>query len=101
MFFSVLWGMGVGSLIAIVGSFIAAAIINYFLCIKFLFRHKARWSAFGEFGAYVVTLLIMGTIDYGVTAGLMTLGVSALWSKGWAALIGFVGNFVLRKYFVF
>lgn len=99
--FSILWAMGISPFIAIAGSFLIAAIVNYLLCISILFRHKSRWSTFGELGAYAVTLIVMGSIDYGITTGLIFLDIDATWSKAWATLIGFIGNFILRKYFVF
>ncbi|AMD91228.1 glycosyltransferase [Desulfovibrio fairfieldensis] len=82
-------------------AFLLAAALNYLLCLAVLFRHKARWSAPGEVLAYLVTLCIMGALDYGVTAGLTGLGLSPVWSKAWSTLVGFVGNFLLRKQLVF
>ena len=82
-------------------AFLIAAALNYILCIAILFRHKARWSSAGEIVSYLITIAVMCVFDYGVTAGLMHIGVSAFWSKAWAALLGFFGNFVLRKFLVF
>ncbi len=82
-------------------AFIISAMVNYFLCIALLFRHKARWSTFGEIISYIITLIIMGAIDYGCTYGLILLGLSNFWSKTLSSLIGVIGNFLLRKYFVF
>ncbi len=99
--FSILLGIGISSGSSIMLAFIFAAIVNYLLCISILFRHKARWSTKGEIIAYTITLIIMGGVDYGITTGLMALGLGAMWSKAWASLIGFIGNFLFRKYFVF
>ena len=82
-------------------AFLLAAALNYLLCLAILFRHKARWSAPGEVLAYIVTFCIMGALDYGVTAGLVAAGISPAWSKTWSAQIGFIGNFLFRKYLVF
>ena len=92
---------GVGLFSATWAAFLLAAALNYLLCLAILFRHKARWSAPGEVLAYIFTLIIMGLLDYGVTWGLVVLGMSGVWSKAWAAVIGFVGNFLFRKYLVF
>lgn len=86
---------------AVVIAFVIAAAVNYLLCIAFLFRHKARWSSVGELIAYVVTLAVMGGLDYGITAGLMAMSFSALWAKVWSNVIGFFGNYLFRRYFVF
>lgn len=88
-------------LLSIVLAFLLAAGVNYLLCIALLFRHKARWSTQGELIAYMITIVIMGMLDYGMTNVLLTVGFSSVWSKTWAALFGFIGNFILRKYIVF
>lgn len=92
-------GMGLGAAVWL--AFLLAAALNYLLCLAILFRHKARWSAPKEVLAYIVTLLVMGMLDYGVTAGLVAMGMSAFWSKCWSTALGFIGNFLFRKYFVF
>jgi glycosyltransferase involved in cell wall biosynthesis len=86
---------------ATAASFLLAAALNYVLCILILFRHRDRWSTRGELFAYCITLGIMGFVDYGCTAGLIAVGISALWAKVLAAAVGFAGNFLLRKYLVF
>ncbi|MDR1049351.1 MAG: bifunctional glycosyltransferase family 2/GtrA family protein [Synergistaceae bacterium] len=90
-----------GTTLSIVGSFMIAAVFNYLLCVSLLFRHKARWDTFGEAALYVVSVALMGLVDYGVTLGLMALSWSPGYSKFWAAVTGFVGNFIVRKYLVF
>jgi glycosyltransferase involved in cell wall biosynthesis len=99
--FSVLFAMGMQTSPAVITAFITAAIINYLLCIAILFRHNARWNTPTEFFMYLLTLAIMGLFDLGVTLGLLGLGASAIFSKSIATVLGFVGNFVLRKYLVF
>lgn len=86
---------------AVVAAFLFAAAVNYLLCIAFLFRHNARWSSVGEFATYAVTLAIMGGTDYGVTAGLMALSCPSIWAKACSNVIGFLGNYLLRRFFVF
>lgn len=99
--FSVLLSLGLTLSLAVVTAFILAATCNYFLCIAILFRHKARWSGKGEVLAYGLVVASMCLLDVGMTAGLVTLGLDPVWSKAWATLIGFVGNFFFRKYLVF
>lgn len=82
-------------------AFIIAAGVNYWLCIKILFRHKARWSAPGELIAYAITVAVLCGVDVGITVSLMKLGLSAIGSKLIATAIGFVLNFIARKMFVF
>lgn len=101
LLFSLLYNLGVGLSAAVVVSFAGAALINYLLCITLLFRHKARWSSGGEIAAYLATLAIMGAFDAGITLGLAGAGMPPLLSKTLAAVFGFLGNFLLRRYLVF
>lgn len=87
--------------LAIPSAFATAAFVNYLLCIKILFKHKARWNTLTEILVYALIVLLMGAIDYGMTLGLIALNISPMWSKLWAALVGILGNFALRKYIVF
>jgi glycosyltransferase involved in cell wall biosynthesis len=82
-------------------SFAIAAGINYWLCILLLFRHKARWSSSGEILAYAVTVIIMGLLEYSLTISFVSLGIIPILSKSIAVIIGFFGNFVLRRFIVF
>ena len=82
-------------------SFIIASIVNYLLCILLLFRHKARWSSTLEIVTYIITLAIMGAVDYYSTYLFLTIGLSNFWAKSFSNVIGVFGNFLLRKYFVF
>lgn len=99
--FSVLLAMGCSLSAATVLAFIFAAGLNYLGCLAILFRHKARWSAPGELGAYVLVVCIMGILDYVLTYGFVALGLSPVASKTFSTIIGFVGNFLFRKYLVF
>ena len=82
-------------------AFLIAAAVNYLLCIAFLFRHRSRWGGLAELVAYCVSLVCMGLLDYGVTAGLLACSLSSLWAKIWSNVIGFFGNFFMRKFVVF
>lgn len=82
-------------------AFLVAAALNYFLCILVLFRHKARWTTVGEVVAYLFTVVAMGVVDYGLTVGLVALGLLPTLGKTVATIIGFFGNFLLRRYLVF
>ena len=82
-------------------AFILSAIINYLLCILLLFRHKARFSTFGEIIAYIITLVVMGSIDYSLTYLFLIIHMNNFWANSCSSLIGVIGNFLLRKYFVF
>jgi len=90
---------------AIIVSIIVAALCNYLLCIAILFRHKARWNTGIELFWYIFSVLIMGGIEFALTRFLITIVpfFTLHWSgaKFVASIIGFIGNFALRKILVF
>jgi len=99
--FAILFYAGAGLAIATLTAFSVAAALNYVLCIAVLFHHKARWSTFGELAAYLASVVLMGLGDYGLTVGLVAVGASPAFSKVIATFVGFFGNFLLRRFFVF
>ena len=99
--FAALIGAHMQTDLAVVIAFLIAAAVNYLLCIAILFRHKARWSSFGEIMAYLLTLIIMGALDVGVTRGLLALSCSTMCAKVISTIVGFFGNYFLRKALVF
>jgi len=86
---------------SIIGSFILAAAVNYILCILILFRHNSRWKTPGELFLYIISVSFMCVLDFGLTRGLIALSCGLVLSKFIAAILGFIGNFVLRKFLVF
>ncbi len=98
-FLALLPVMSVGAAASL--AFIVAAGVNYWLCIKILFRHKARWSAQGELLIYTALVAILAVIDVSITIFLIKLGLSPLTAKLIAALAGFVLNFLIRKKYIF
>lgn len=99
--FSILFGGAIPTEWAVVTAFVAAAALNYLLCILLLFQHNARWTTSGEIVAYLVTVFVMGLLDLGITIGLINSGSSPLTSKIVAVVVGFCGNFGLRRFLVF
>ncbi len=77
-----------------------AAVMNYFLCIAFLFRHKARWSSKLELAAYVAVVVGSGLIDLSVTKFLSAI-TSLAEAKIAASALVLIINFYGRKYLVF
>lgn len=99
--FSLLMFFGLSLEISTPASFLIAAALNYILCIALLFRHKIRWNTAGELVAYLLTIALMGVLDYGLTIGLVASGIGPTPAKAIATFIGFVGNFLLRRFLVF
>jgi glycosyltransferase involved in cell wall biosynthesis len=90
---------------SIIVSFIISALCNYLLCIAILFRHKARWNTGLELFWYIFSVVIMGVADFAVTRFLIIIVpfFTLHWSgaKFLSSIIGFIGNFALRKILVF
>ena len=99
--FGIFNAVGIDMPVAVVLSFASAAFVNYLLCISILFKHKARWTTSGEITAYLITITIMGALDLAITMALTSAGVFPVASKSIAAFVGFIGNFMLRRYLVF
>lgn len=99
--FSVFDSLGLSLYLSIPSAFILAAALNFFLCIAFLFRHKAKWNTAGEVVAYFLVVFFVGILDFGTTRGLIGLGYGTVWSKEVACLVVLVFNFIGRRKFVF
>ena len=85
---------------AAVTAFILAAALNYWLCVLFLFRHRARWSTPSEIVVYGCVVAVVCGIDVLSTVELVRAGLSAPLAKITASAIGLVMNFIGRRYLV-
>jgi len=83
-------------------AFVAAAFVNYFLCISFLFRHRARWSLTVELALFFLVVVgCVGWLDMTLTAHLIGAGIAPAGAKLSASAAGFILNFLGRKFLVF
>ena len=82
-------------------AFLLAAAINYWLCIKLIFRHRARWNSAGELFAYGLVVAGVCLYDWGVTRLLLARGLGPTAAKLTATATGLVLNFLGRRYVVF
>lgn len=93
--------LGVVNNISIPAAFVLAAVMNYLLCINFLFRHKAKWKMTGEVLVYFLVVCLVGAIDFGATTILLKMATAPLLAKSSACMVGLLFNFLGRRYFVF
>ena len=81
--------------IASPAAFIIAAIVNYFLCILLLFKHKVRWNTKTETTIFLLIVVFVGACDLGLTKMFllfdMYAGVSKLLASGSCLLLNFLG----------
>src|SRR5215471_21151285 len=82
-------------------AFTLAAVLNYFLCVLFLFRNRQRWSSTVEIFMYVSLVAAVGLQDMGCTKALIALGTSAWFAKSLSSAFGLVLNFAGRHFVVF
>jgi dolichol-phosphate mannosyltransferase len=99
--FMTLFRLGVEVLVSAPAAYIIAAIVNYYLCIILLFRHRARWNSVTEFLIFLLIVFLVGLLDVGMTKALLELGRSPGVSKILATGAGLVFNFLGRRFFVF
>jgi len=99
--FAALVASGLRLVAAASAAYVLAAAVNYLLCISLLFRHKARWSSFGEVLAYIAVVAVSGLIDVSLTVGFSRARMAPVIAKALASLIVVIFNFFGRKYFVF
>lgn len=83
-------------------AFLFAAIVNYILCILFLFRHKSKWNSPTEVIIYLIVTSCIGFLDIVLTKFMIiSVGFLPTTAKLLATAFGFVLNFCGRKYLVF
>jgi len=82
-------------------AFFVAAGLNYYLSIKVLFRHQAKWKSWAEIAIFLAVVGVVSLVDLYTTKALVTLGMNAALAKTLATGVGFVLNFVGRRFIVF
>jgi glycosyltransferase involved in cell wall biosynthesis len=99
--FLLLHNAGLDLSMAAITAFFVAAALNYYLSIKLIFRHKARWRTFSEVLVFLGVVVIVGIIDMYLTRWFVSLGVSPWVAKIGATALGLVLNFAGRRFIVF
>jgi dolichol-phosphate mannosyltransferase len=82
-------------------AFFAAAFVNYYLSIKIIFRHKARWKSSLEIVIFLLVVAVVSVVDLYSTQFFITSGMNAALAKALATVIGLVLNFAGRRFIVF
>jgi dolichol-phosphate mannosyltransferase len=101
LLFIVFYKSGLGLVVSTLFAFYNAALCNYFLCIKLLYRHTAKWSKYAEIIIYLAAVSIIALIDFYLTKSFIMTGIQPILSKAIASFMQFVLNFILRKFVVF
>jgi len=69
-------------------AFILASVENYYLSVKLLFRHTARWNSAVEILMYCVLVCLVALLDLGITQGMISMGTNPGISKLTATAAG-------------
>jgi dolichol-phosphate mannosyltransferase len=96
-----LYRSGAGVSLSALSAFFVAATVNYYLSIKVLFRHKAKWGTLVEGLVFLAVVAVVGTVDVGCTRLFVAMGMPPALAKLVATGIGLVLNFSGRRLIVF
>lgn len=101
LLFILLYRLGQGVVVAALTAFFVAAFVNYYLSVKILFRHRAKWKTFTEIAVFLVVVAVVGLVDMYFTRLFVALGLSPALSKISSTAIGLILNFSGRRFLVF
>ena len=96
-----LFHIGLDVIVSAPAAYTIAAIVNYFLCIFLLFRHRARWNSATEVLIFLFIVSLIGVLDLVMTKALLELGNPPGASKLLATGAGLIFNFLGRRFVVF
>ena len=99
--FSGLYFFGNNVNIAAPAAFVLAAVVNYVLSILFIFRQGAKWNPVVEQVIYWTFASLICLLDWWATKSLIISGMTPLFAKTIACIIGLLFNFFGRRLFVF
>ena len=93
---------GISLVISAPVAFFIAAVVNYYLSIKLLFRHKAKWSSFAEILIYLSIVILGSVADVFLTKTFYEyFGFDISSSKLLSTLFVLIYNFLARRFIVF
>ena len=99
--FVLLLGIDAGLTQSTLAAFFIAAGVNYYLSIKLLFRHKAKWNTITELLVYLGVVVVVGIVDLYCTRGFVAIGIDPPLAKILSTAIALVFNFAGRRFIVF
>jgi glycosyltransferase involved in cell wall biosynthesis len=100
LFLGFYW-MGLGVTVSALAAFFTAAFVNYYLSIKLLFRHQAKWSTLAEIAVFLLVVCTVGIIDMYCTRFFIAIQMPPALAKLTSTAIGLFLNFAGRRFFVF
>jgi putative flippase GtrA len=101
LLFLMMLSMGIGVTASVLFAFIAAAGVNYLLCVTLLFQRYSRWAGPVEMLVYAVLVVAVALVDMEVTKVLIAGSAPAWFAKLCASAIALSLNFLGRRNLVF
>jgi glycosyltransferase involved in cell wall biosynthesis len=87
--------------VAAPSAFLVAAVVNYYLCVLILFRHRARWSSTVEILIFLGLVSSIGYVDLVSTRSFIRNGMDPWVGNTLATALGLILNFSARRFIVF
>ena len=99
--FVALYHSGVALAVSTLTAFFVAAWVNYYLSIRLIFRHQAKWRTSAEIVVFLAVVCAVGVFDWYCTKWFLGMGVTPWLAKVGSTAIGLVLNFAGRRFIVF
>jgi putative flippase GtrA len=99
--FVALYHSGVALAASTLTAFFVAAWVNYYLSIRLIFRHQAKWRTSAEIMVFLAVVCAVGVFDWYCTKWFLGMGVAPWVAKVASTAIGLVLNFAGRRFIVF
>jgi dolichol-phosphate mannosyltransferase len=99
--FVALYHSGVELAVSTLTAFFVAAWVNYYLSIRLIFRHQAKWRTGAEVMVFLAVVCTVGVFDWYCTKWFLSMGVAPWLAKVGSTAIGLVLNFAGRRFIVF
>jgi dolichol-phosphate mannosyltransferase len=99
--FVALYHSGVELAVSTLTAFFVAAWVNYYLSIRLIFRHQAKWRTSAEIVVFLAVVCAVGIFDWYCTKWFLGTGVAPWLAKVASTAIGLVLNFAGRRFIVF
>jgi glycosyltransferase involved in cell wall biosynthesis len=96
-----LYRSGLSVAVSALIAFFTAAAVNYFLSVKLIFRHKAKWNTATELFVFLLVVSAVGAFDVLTTEAMVSVGTPPWLAKCASTAMGLVLNFAGRRLIVF
>lgn len=101
LLFLAMFALSTSVALSTLSAFFAAAVVNYYLCVKVLFRQQVKWQFGTEILFYTLLVACVAGIDFLLTSFFLSAGSTPVFAKIVATAAGVVLNFLGRRFIIF